>query len=256
MLSKYLADLHVHSALSPCAEKEMTIKNILELARDMGLQILAISDHNSSANVFSAMQLAKQYGIMLIPAMEVESREEAHILTLFPNYKSIEAWQSIIDTKMSGLENDIRRFGRQIIFDQNDQIVGEESRMLLGPVKLSAQEIVEFVGNLGGICIPAHIDRPAFSLLGQLGFITKNQGYLAVEVSTRGFDRAIQGEFRYLTENLDFICNSDAHNLKQFLEQGKTEFYLQELSFREFKQALQAQNGRYTKALKSIFNEN
>lgn len=254
MLNRYLADLHVHSALSPCAEEEMTVNKILSLASDMGVQIIALSDHNSSANVKVAMELASKYELLVIPAMEVESREEAHILTLFPDYASIIAWQKILDTKMSGIINDTRRFGRQLIFDTLDQIIAEEQRMLLGPIKLSAQEIVDCVNHLGGICIPAHIDRPAFSLLGQLGFITKAQGYLAVEVSTRGFDKAMQGDFGLLTENLGIICNSDAHNLKQFLEQGKTEFYLENLDFSELKLALQGTNGRYTKPIKSIFN--
>lgn len=256
MLNKYLADLHVHSALSPCAEEEMTPQNILRLAMEMGIQILAISDHNSSLNVKSTIELAVQYSILVIPAMEVESREEAHILVLFPDYDKMKIWQETVDAQMSGRLNDTKRFGKQLIFNNADNTILEESRMLLGPLKLSAQEIVDCVNQLGGLCIPAHIDRPAFSLLGQLGFITKRQGYVAVEVSTRGFDRGLRGEFAALTENLGIICNSDAHNLKQFLEQGKTEFHLEKLSFAEVKQALQKENGRFTKVIKSVFEQN
>lgn len=233
----------------------MTPDKIVTLAGEMGVNILAISDHNSTGNVIVAMQLAVQEGIMLIPSMEAESREEAHILTLFPDLESLLKWQRIVDKNMSGIENNTRKFGQQLLVDAQGAILAEESRMLLGPLKLSAQEIVKHVTELGGICIPSHVDRPAFSLLGQLGFVTKKQGYTAVEISTRGFEHIATGKYTKLIDKMNIISNSDSHNLEQFLEGGKTEFYMMKPEFEELKMALANIDGRFVKPILSVFEQ-
>ena len=233
----------------------MTPDKIVTLAKEMGVNILAISDHNSTANVIVAMQLAMQEGIMLVPSMEAECREEAHILTLFPNLDSLLKWQRIVDKNMSDIENNTRKFGQQLIVDAQGGILAEENRMLLGPLRLSAQEIVRHVTELGGICVPAHVDRPAFSLLGQLGFVTKKQGYTAVEISTRGFEHIASGKYTKLIDKMNIISNSDSHNLEQFLEGGKTEFYMMKPDFEELKMALLGLEGRYAKPIPSVFQQ-
>lgn len=233
----------------------MTPDKIVTMAKEMGLSILAISDHNSTGNVIVAMQLAKQEGIMLVPSMEAECREEAHILTLFPDLESLLKWQRIVDKNMSGIENNVRKFGEQLVVDAQGAVLAQENRMLLGSLKLSSQEIVKYVTELGGICIPAHVDRPAFSLLGQLGFVTKKQGYTAVEISTRGFEHIATGKYTKLTDKMNIICNSDSHNLEQFLEGGKTEFYMMKLDFEELKMALTGSDGRFVKPITSVFEQ-
>lgn len=233
----------------------MTPDKIVTMAKEMGVSILAISDHNSTGNVIVAMQLAKQEGIMLVPSMEAECREEAHILTLFPDLESLLKWQRIVDKNMSGIENNVRKFGEQLFVDAQGGILASESRMLLGSLKLSAQEVVKHVTELGGICIPAHVDRPAFSLLGQLGFVTKKQGYTAVEISTRGFEHIASGKYSKLTDKMNVISNSDSHNLEQFLEGGKTEFYMMKLEFEELKMALLGLEGRFVKPISSVFEQ-
>ena len=233
----------------------MTPDKIVTMAKEMGLSILAISDHNSTGNVIVAMQLAKQEGIMLVPSMEAECREEAHILTLFPDLESLLKWQRIVDKNMSGIENNVRKFGEQLVVDAQGAVLAQENRMLLGSLKLSYQEIVKYVTELGGICIPAHVDRPAFSLLGQLGFVTKKQGYTAVEISTRGFEHIATGKYTKLTDKMNIICNSDSHNLEQFLEGGKTEFYMMKLDFEELKMALTGSDGRFVKPITSVFEQ-
>lgn len=252
----YLADLHIHSALSPCGDEEMTPGKIIDVAKQMGLSILAICDHNSSANVEIAMKIAEREGLMLIPGMETECKEEAHILTLFPDLQKLRIWQAVVDGNMSGIINDTRRFGSQLIVNEHGEQIGEETRMLLGPLKLSAHDVVKLVNDIGGICIPAHIDRPAFSLVGQLGFVMKKQGYIAVEVSGRGFAGIAEKKYARVSDNMNIISNSDAHGIMQLLEGSKTEFYMEKLDFEEFKQALQGLNGRYVVPIKSLFEEN
>lgn len=108
--------------------------------------------------------------------MEVECREEAHIVVLFDNLKQLRRWQKIVDFSMRGLKNIPERFGAQFVVDDDDNFVAEEERMLLGPLQLSAQEVVRKVNEIGGLCLAAHIDRPAYSLLVQLGFIPNDMG--------------------------------------------------------------------------------
>ena len=187
--------------------------------------------------------------------METECREEAHIITLFPDLEALLAWQKIVDKNMSGLSNDTRRFGHQLIVDMLGNVLDEEQRMLLGPLKLSAQEVVEQVSKLGGICIPAHIDRPAYSLVGQLGFVSKKQGFQAVEVSARGWEGIEKGKYKRLIDNMNIISSSDAHNLEQLLEGAKTRFYMPECSFEALKKALSSTDGCYVAPLKSLFTE-
>ena len=256
MINKYIADLHVHTLLSPCGNIEMTPHHIIKTAHDFGISIVAVSDHNSSANVAAAMEAARHYDIWLIPSMEVECKEEAHIITLFPTLAALFKWQDIVDANMMGIINDTKRFGIQLIVDCLDNVVEEEPRFLLGPLKLSAQEVVKEVLALGGICIPAHVDRPAFSLVGQLGFVTRSQGFSAVEISTRGFDDIAAGKYKRLTDNLTVISNSDAHTIQHFVDNAKSEFYLKKRNFEELKLALSGQQGRYVLPIKNIFEQN
>ena len=103
--------------------------------------------------------------------MEVECREEAHIVVMFDTLEQLAAWQKIVDANMSGLKNNAERFGAQFIVDDDDNFIAEEERMLLGPLKLPAEEVIQKVNAMGGMAIAAHVDRPSYSLLMQLGFL-------------------------------------------------------------------------------------
>ena len=136
-----LADFHIHTLLSPCAEIEMTPHHIVMRAAQYGVDAVAITDHNASANAAAAVEAAKNYGIKVFPGMEVECREEAHIVVLFDTLEQLAAWQKIVDANMSGLKNNAERFGAQFIVDDDDNFIAEEERMLLGPLKLAAWAI-------------------------------------------------------------------------------------------------------------------
>ena len=243
-MNKWLADLHVHTLLSPCAEIEMTPHHIVMKAAEKGINLLAITDHNASANIAAALEAGQRYGVKVLPGMEVQCKEEAHIIVLFDTFEQIECWQQIVDKNMLPLHNDPNRFGSQFIVDADDNFVAEEQRMLLASLKLEADEIIDYCNNLGGICVAAHIDRPSYSLLGQLGFLTKDMALAAVEISPIGLDELAKKCLKPLIDGLPYLTSSDAHRMEEFLAGPKTAFYLEKPTVDEIKMALLGEKQR------------
>lgn len=225
-----LADLHVHTLLSPCAEVEMTPHHIVMRAAEYGIGAVAITDHNASANVPAALEAAQHYGVKVFPGMEVESSEEAHIVALFDTLEQLQSWQLLVDEHMNGMLNDVERFGAQYVVDAEDEFVREEQRLLHAPLSLTAAQVVQQVAALGGLTIAAHIDRPSYSILGQLGFIEPDFGFAAAEISAAGLQR--------LAGYLPFVTDSDAHNIYDFVQGPKNLLQVEELTIAELKLAL------------------
>ena len=222
----------------------MTPHHIMMKAKEYGIDIVAITDHNSSGNLEAALESASRYGIKVFPGMEVESREEGHILALFDTLKQLKDWQKIVDKHMNGLKNNAQKIGAQFVVDANDEFVFEETRMLSGSLKLSAKEIVTKVNELGGICIAAHIDRASFSLVGQLGFLPLDLEFVAAEISANGLNKLHNECLKIQAANLEFVTNSDAHWMKAFIEGPKTKYIMKEASISELKLAIKGEGGR------------
>ncbi len=243
-MKKWLADLHIHTLLSPCAEVEMTPHHIVMKAAENGVNLLAITDHNASANIAAAMEAGQRYGIKVLPGMEVQCKEEAHIIVLFDEFEQMQCWQELVDQKMLPLRNDPGRFGAQFIVDADDNFLAEEDRMLLASLQLEADEITDYCNNLGGICIAAHIDRPSYSLLGQLGFLTGAMALAAAEISPRGLEELTKKCLKPLVGGLPYLTSSDAHRMEEFISGPKTIFYLETPTVAEIKLALRCEQGR------------
>lgn len=239
-----LADFHIHSLLSPCAEVEMTPHHVLLRAAAAGLGALALTDHNASANLPAAIQAAEQYGIKVFPGMEVECREEAHIVVLFDKMRQMAAWQKVVDAHMSGLDNRPERFGAQFIVDAEDNFVAEEHRMLLGPLRLTAEQVVQQVNQLGGLCIAAHVDKPSFSLLMNLGFLPPELGLAAAEISRLHLEELTERKLAPRLANLPYVTDSDAHMMQDFLNGPKNELTVENLTLAELRLALAGTKGR------------
>ena len=173
-----LADLHVHTLLSPCAEVEMTPHHIVMRAAEYGIGAVAITDHNASANVPAALEAAQRYGVKVFPGMEVESSEEAHIVALFDTLEQLQSWQLVVDEHMNGMLNDAERFGAQYVVDAEDEFVREEQRLLHAPLSLTAAQVVQQVAALGGLTIAAHIDRPSYSIWDSLVLLSRTSALL------------------------------------------------------------------------------
>lgn len=240
----FLVDLHVHSLLSPCAEVEMTPHHIVLRAAEFGIDAIAITDHNASANVPAAIKAGERYGVKVFPGMEVECMEEAHIVVLFDTMKQLLAWQKIVDAKMNGLKNNAEKFGAQFVVDDDDNFLWEEERLLHAPLLLTAAEVVEKVNALGGIALAAHVDRSSYSIIGQLGFIEPDFGFTAAELSANGWRNNLQSRLQRLTGFLPSVTNSDAHNILDFVQGPKNLITASELSVAELKLALENVGGR------------
>lgn len=244
MIRPFVADLHVHSLLSPCAAVEMTPRNIVRHAAAAGVDLLAITDHNAADNVKAALQAAVGSGVTVWPGMEVETKEEIHVLALFDKMHALQYWQYYVEQCRSKLRNDPNRFGAQFVVDAEDNLLAEKPEMLLAPLTGGIAEISRKIHELGGLCIASHVDRPAYSILSQLGFIPDDVELDAIEVSGRILIQDAALRFPAIAGRT-VIRNSDAHTINDFLTGPKTVFYVEEPTVAELRLALRGQAGRH-----------
>ncbi len=240
MLKVFNCDLHIHTCLSPCAELDMHPKALVQKALEKKLDMIAISDHNASANVRYVMAAAGKH-LQVIPAMEITTSEEVHLLALFRSLSDLLKMQDIIDQHLFG-ENDENRFGVQAVVNESGEVEGLNNQLLIGATDLPIDDIVDAIHRLEGLAIPAHIDRESFSVLSQLGFVDDSSHFDALEISRlTGLER---GRVQY--ENLNrypFITSSDAHFIRD-IGTSITRVFMEAPTFDEFKMALSGQNGR------------
>lgn len=204
-------DLHIHSALSPCAEDDMTPNNIVNMALLKELDAIAITDHNGCDNVCSAMKVAGSR-LVILPGIEVQSREEVHLLCYFAELAALVEFEAVVGYHLHGPANDPTQFGRQLILNERDEVIGEKEKLLISSVDLSIDEIVGEVRRRGGVVVPAHVDRPSYSILSQLGFIPPELGFKMLEISKNG------AGFLPQDDKFSYLSSSDAHCLGDILE--------------------------------------
>lgn len=207
-------DFHIHSALSPCGDNDMTPNNIVNMAAISGLNAIAVSDHNSVKNVKATVEAGKKCGITVIPAMEVETEEEVHILTLYPSVEAAKEAGDAVYKALPDIKNRPEIFGEQLIMDENDGITGIEEKMLISPTALSINSLFDIVKSVGGIFVPAHIDRHSYSILTNLGFMPEDLDIKTVEISKNTADISAYLESRKELKRYRILRNSDAHYLE------------------------------------------
>lgn len=231
----FRADLHVHTCLSPCGDWEMTPQRIIKRASELNLDILAICDHNSSKNVRPIVELGAIAGILVLPGLEICTREEVHLLGI---HKQVDQAEAVANEIYQGLtqDNDPDIFGFQVIADEKDMVVGQEPRLLIQACHLTVKEAVDLIHREQGLAIVAHIDRPSYSILGQLGFIPFDLGLDGVEITARTM---AQGQEHYFLDKTTLPClvSSDAHRLAE-MGQGSTLFNMTAKTFEEMASAL------------------
>jgi histidinol phosphatase-like PHP family hydrolase len=197
-------DLHIHSALSPCADDDMTPVNIVGFAHLSGLDMIAVADHNAIGNVEVAIKAGEKYGVTVVPAIELQTEEDIHILCLFKTYHALKNFfESITFVE---LQNRPEIFGNQLLFDEDNIVVGREMRLLVAGAKISVGEIKARVEAFGGAAVPAHIDREANGILSILGAIPEE--FSALELSN-----SVSAAYRKAYGNYRLIIDSDAHTL-------------------------------------------
>jgi len=199
-------DLHIHSALSPCGDESMTPNNIINMAFIKGLKIIALTDHNSMLNGKPTMELGKKQGILVIPGIEVTTKEEVHVLCYFKNIEEGLAFSDLVYRNLVDIRNEKEVFGRQVILDEEDRIIGEVDKLLINSTNYSIKEINEMVHFYNGVMIPAHIDRKSFGILSVLGFIPYELGIKTVEVARTLNSAAVPQHF--MSESFNIIKTS------------------------------------------------
>ena len=213
-------DFHIHSALSPCGDEDMTPNNIVNMAAISGLDAIAVSDHNSVKNVRAAMEVGKSVGVAVIAGMEVETEEEVHILTLYPSPDAAEAAAAEVYKSLPDIKNRPEIFGRQLIMDAEDNITGIEEKLLISPAAMSVNRLFDVVKSVGGLFIPAHVDRHSYSVLTNLGFIPDDLDIRRIEVSKSTADLAAYLDGRPELKKYEIMRNSDAHYLADISQRG------------------------------------
>jgi 3',5'-nucleoside bisphosphate phosphatase len=241
-MKTFRADLHIHTVLSPCGDLDMSPKNIVQKAQQMGIDIIGITDHNSTRQCKGVQREADINGIYLLMGAEVTTKEEVHCLVFFEDYEKLDAFQQYLDLHLQSFKNDPSRFGYQVVVDENEMIEYEEERLLILAIDQSIDQVEQKVHKLGGLFIPAHVDKSKNSILSQLGFIPKDLAIDALEISYNTTKTAFLEQQRYL-KNYTFIQNSDAHLIENIGKQVST-FELERLSFSEISLALRGCDGR------------
>lgn len=241
LMKSYIAELHVHTCLSPCAEVEMIPPLIVQTALDQGINLIAITDHNASANAEAVMRAADGTALTVLPGMELQTIEEVHLLCLFDTLDQARAWQARIDLLMPALENDAEHFGDQFVVDETGDFVRRETRLLLASANIELGDAVEEVRQLGGIVIPAHVDRKAYSLIQNLGLIPEGIPFDALEISRHITPEQARRKYPQL-EHFPLIQSGDVHRLDEYL--GRNLFRLESPTMAEIRLALRGGDGR------------
>ena len=233
----FKADLHIHTCLSPCADLDMTPKAIVEKSLELGLDIVAICDHNSAENVEAAVRAGIQQKLCVLPGLEINSREEVHILAIFENAEKALHMQETVYRHLKGV-NKPEFFGDQVVVNEFDEVEGFNDRLLIGAVDLGLQEIVSEVHRQRGLTIASHVDRPSFSIISQLGFIPPDLKLDGLEVTQDigQLDRSTMGK-------LPLVTSSDAHFLHD-VGRAYTPFFLESPNLEEIRLALFGKSGR------------
>ena len=238
------ADLHLHTCLSPCGGYDVTPASVVGRAAELGLDIIAITDHNSAENVAPALEAARRLGAkapLVLPGLEVTTAEEAHLLAIFGDLASALTMQAMVYGHLQGGPNNPDVFGQQIVANADDEVEEFNPRLLIGATDLPVQMVVRRIHGLGGLAVACHVDRPAYSLIGQLGMIPPELDLDAVEISWRCAPE--KGRELLLGRELPLLTDSDAHALND-VGRVWNELNLESASFAELALAVQGQEGR------------
>jgi len=213
---KLYYDLHIHSALSPCASDDMTPNNIVNMCVLKGLDIIAVTDHNSARNVEAIANLGERKGLLVVPGMEVQTKEEVHVLCYFHTLDHCYDFQAKWEDSLPQIENRRESFGNQLILDEDDELIGEYPYLLLTSSYFGVEDVFRLIRDRG-VAVFAHVDRPSFSVLSNLGFIPDIDGVVTLEISGAVSLQQFLMEYPTLGK-YRILQSSDAHYLGDIME--------------------------------------
>lgn len=241
-MKPYKIDLHIHSCLSPCADWDMTPKTIVQRCLETGLDLIAICDHNSAENAGAVMSAGAKHGLRVLPGMEICSKEEAHILAIFKDLSQAVKMQDYVYEHLAGV-NQTKLWGYQIIANEDDEVMGENERLLIGATSLGIHKIAQKTHELGGISIPSHVDRSMFGIVSHLGFIPPDLDVDGIEVSYRISFEDARKKIPSIGKRA-CITSSDAH-FPYEIGRARTTMVMADAGFEELRLALKGTDGRH-----------
>lgn len=206
-------DLHIHSALSPCANDDMTPHNIVNMAKLCGLECISVCDHNTIKQQAIMAKVADELGLKYVYGIEVQSIEEVHVCCYFENENDCLEFGCWIDHHLSLIKNELQYFGNQWICNENDEFIKQEPKMLLQSVSKSLEEICGYCHMHHGIMSLAHVCDKTNSIMTQLGFIPQNLKFDCIEIKSEKQKEMILQIHPWI-QNVFWLKNSDAHYLQ------------------------------------------
>lgn len=218
---QYFYDLHLHSCLSPCGDMDMTPNNIVNMAKLLGLDVIALTDHNTSLNCEAAMKVGEEVGVLVVPGMELTTAEDIHAVCLFPTLESALAFSDYVDSHRIKVKNKAQIYGRQVIMDESDEERGEIEHLLLPASFIGIAEAYAKAKEFGGVCYPAHIDRDSLSILSVLGEIDPACGFRTAELADITKLDELKQQHPILN-SMNIVTCSDAHYLENMKEAQNT----------------------------------
>jgi PHP family Zn ribbon phosphoesterase len=231
----------LHTVLSPCASVEMIPPLIIQTAQEKKIDLIAITDHNSTGNIKAVMQAAQGSNVVVLPGMELQTREEIHSLCLFDTLEQTIEFQEVVSRSLPDIQNRADTFGEQFIVDVSGDFIRREENMLLTSTSLSLKTAWEIVNKLGGLLIPAHVNRTVFGLLPVLGFVPQDIALEALEISRQITPSQARQKYPQLNK-YPLIQNGDAHQLEDIL--GVTNYTLLVPTITEIRLAFKGLHGR------------
>lgn len=213
-MTDYLVDLHIHTCLSPCGSLDMSPAVIVQTAIDRGLSAIAITDHNTTLQCPEIQALGAERGLTVFAGVEVTSREEAHCLVFFPSEEARLAFQTYLDHYLPHIPNNPERFGDQVWVNRGEEIQGELPWLLISAINQSVDQIARQARSLGCLFVPAHVERPVFSVISQLGFINPSLAPDAIEYNNAALYEKLLPQHAYLKQYTQYTA-SDAHYPEQ-----------------------------------------
>jgi 3',5'-nucleoside bisphosphate phosphatase len=239
-MPQYAYDLHIHTCLSPCGDALMTPPNIANMAYIKGLDIIAITDHNSAKNAGAVIRAASELPLTVIPGIEVTTSEEIHVICLFPDIDSAELAGEELEKHLPPVKNRPEYFGEQLIVDEEEKVTGFLPWLLPNALDISIDNLPKLIASYGGLCYPAHIDKQSNSILSVFGYLPDSPEFSVLEVhNPEKFFGNSENE-RYMKGHV-IITSSDAHQLADISEREHF-VELEEPSFASLRKALRSQN--------------
>jgi len=242
-LNTYRADLHLHTVLSPCGDIEMSPSFLVRQAKEIGLDMIGITDHNSTLQCAEIKRIGEREGIFVLCGAEVTTQEEVHCLAFMEDLEKLSLFQEYLSSHLPFIKNKPELFGYQLVVNEQEEVLDEFPYLLISAIDQSIDQLEQEIHRLGGLFIPAHIDKQKNSLLSQLGFVPPDLQVDALELSWRTDLDTFLTQHNML-KNYTFTSSSDAHYPNEF-SRRHTLFCMETLSFAEVRKALHGEDGRY-----------